>query len=66
MLLSQNDIAEWIGYECFSRTAILRFLERNNIPYFYGKDNRLCTTLEAVNDSLMGHREGIPIDLHLK
>lgn len=50
MLLKTEHLREWCGY---SRKAdIERWLRENGIAWRRGKDGEICTTLEAVNQSL--------------
>ena len=51
-LILEPELKEWCGYT--SRTAIMNWLDTNQIPYKLGKDGRICTTATAVEKSLIG------------
>lgn len=50
-LVTQDDLMAWSGYS--TRAALERFLKENNIPYYYGKGGKICTTAEAINRPLV-------------
>lgn len=49
-LLNQQEISEWCGHK--HRAKIERWLLERNIPFFYGKDNLICTTTESIQQAL--------------
>jgi hypothetical protein len=50
-LLTEEDLKQWTGYG--TQGGVLRFLNKNRIPYTTGKDGRVVTTLSAINQSLV-------------
>jgi hypothetical protein len=50
VLLNTEQLKAWCGYE--RKADIERWLRENRIPWRRGKNGELCTTLEAINDSL--------------
>lgn len=46
-LVTEEELKEWTGYE--QKGALERWLKKHGIHFFHGKDNRLCTTLAALN-----------------
>jgi glutamate 5-kinase len=51
-LLTEEDLRDWTGYQ--RRGDIERVLRERAIPIIYGRDGQICTTLEAINRTLLG------------
>jgi len=61
-LLQQDDLARYSGYE--RRLDIIKWLKQNHIPFHLGKGGEPCTTLAALNHSLIGTaRQGEAVTL---
>lgn len=52
MLLKTEQIAQWCGYT--RKADIEKWLRDNAIPWRRGKGGEICTTLDAINESLKG------------
>lgn len=50
-LLSEDDLKEWLGYD--QRVKIEQWLSENGIPFQLCR-NRIVTTVQAVNNGLIG------------
>jgi len=50
MLLNSEDLSRWCGYT--RKADIERWLRENGISWRRGKNGEVCTTLQAVNESL--------------
>ncbi len=48
--VSQEELSEFCGYH--RRGDIQRWLEQNNIEFFFGKKRKICTTTEAIERAL--------------
>lgn len=48
--VTQEELTEFTGYH--RRGDIQRWLEQNNIGYFFGKKRKICTTMDAINRAL--------------
>jgi len=58
MLLNTDDLRQWLGYK---RTAdIIKWLERNNVPWRRGSGDQICTTLDAVSKAIEGGEQRTP------
>jgi len=51
-LIKESQLKDWLGFQ--RRTDLENYLRRQNIPYLYGKGNRICTTADAINFRLIG------------
>lgn len=51
-LLTEDQLKAWTGYE--QRQKLESWLRENKIKFTYGKDNKLITTADAVNQALIG------------
>lgn len=50
MLLNTEQLSRWCGYT--RKADIERWLRENGIAWRRGKGGEICTTLDAVNESL--------------
>jgi len=50
MLVNSEQLKAWCGYE--RRADIERWLRENRIPWRRGKGGEICTTVDAINESL--------------
>lgn len=50
MLLKTEQLSDWCGYT--RKADIERWLRENGIAWRRGKGGEICTTLQAVNESL--------------
>lgn len=59
--VQQEQLLEWVGYQ--RPGDLMKWLDSRKIKYTQGKDGRICTTEEAINDALFKqpttHRGGI-------
>lgn len=46
-LVTEEELKEWTGYQQTGKLE--QWLIKNGITFFYGKNNRICTTLAALN-----------------
>ena len=53
-LLSEPDLMNWLG--CKRRAALEKYLREHGVRVIYGPGGRICTTLEAVNEALVGRK----------
>ena len=54
-LITEDDLKSWTGYT--RRADIENWLREQRIPFVFGKQNRLCTTQDAIDRALSGdHR----------
>ena len=51
-LLTESELCEWLGFQ--RRSALEKWMRQQGIPIIYGKQGRICTTLEAVNKAIIG------------
>lgn len=51
-LLTQDELMEWLNIH--QRSRLEARLRELRIPYVYGREKTLCTTLSAVNDAIIG------------
>lgn len=54
-LLSEEDLKKWLGYE--QRVKLEQWLSANGIVYQVAKDNKIVTTIQAVNTGLIGAKQ---------
>lgn len=54
-LLREEDLKEWLGYE--QRVKLEQWLSANGIVYQVAKDNKIVTTIQAVNTGLIGAKQ---------
>lgn len=57
-LITEEQLKEWLGYE--SRTKIVGLLKQYRIPYITAKDGRVCRTIGAIDNFLIGRKQAIP------
>jgi hypothetical protein len=50
-LITEDELKIWTGYE--HRGKVEQFLRTNKIKYFHGKEGRLCTTDQFINNSTL-------------
>lgn len=57
--VTQERLKEWLDYE--RPGDLQKWLEKNGIKYWLGKAGRICTTEEAINESLLSgqHRTNL-------
>lgn len=53
-LLTETDLKEWTGFQ--RRSDVERLLRKHNIPVIYGRDGQVCTTLDALNKTILGDK----------
>ena len=46
-LVTEEDLKEWLGIK--ARSKLEEALYKQGIRIIYGKDGRVCTTLDALN-----------------
>jgi phage antirepressor YoqD-like protein len=51
-LLTEDALKKWSGYS--QRAKLEAWLKQNKISYTYAKGNKLITTQEAIDRSLLG------------
>ena len=51
-LVNEDDLKHWLGIQ--QRTRLEKKLCALNISYCYGAGNRICTTIDAVNNAVSG------------
>ena len=51
-LVAEPELLEWLGYE--RRADLERWLRSRGVPYDTGRGGRIVTTVEAVNQGLIG------------
>lgn len=51
-LVTEAQLMEWLGYQ--RRADVEEFLRGQGVPILYGRGGRLCTTLEAINKTVLG------------
>lgn len=49
-LLSEDELLDWLGYS--QRGKLEERLRQLGVPIIYGRGNRICTTLDALNAAL--------------
>lgn len=54
-LIDEDELKAKLKYE--RRGDVVRFLQQNRIPYFYGKAGSPVTTLGAIESVLIGNTE---------
>jgi hypothetical protein len=52
MLITTEQLRKWCGYE--RKRDIEKWLRDNGIAWRRGKNGEICTTLDAINESLQG------------
>lgn len=52
MLVTEDQLKEWTGFE--HRARLIDWLNRHNIPWWPGKDKRVCTTYDRLDCALNG------------
>ena len=52
-LVTEEDLKKWTGLRYPAEIEL--WLNRNKITYLKGKGKRLCTTLQAINQILIGN-----------
>lgn len=55
MLIGAEELKQWLGY--MRNADLVAWLQRYRIPYYTGKDQQPCTTLEAINLALCGTKQ---------
>jgi len=63
-LIDATALARWLGYE--RDGDIARWLRTRNIPFWYGKDRRPCTTQAAIDSMLLGEGKGETEEIQFK
>mgnify|MGYP005863475931 FL=1 len=58
-LLTQQDIAAWLGYQPEQTARIRAWLDENGVRYRLGKGGRVCTTMEALNSAILRQTEQV-------
>ncbi|WP_422461770.1 MULTISPECIES: hypothetical protein [unclassified Endozoicomonas] len=51
-LISQPDLMEWPGIK--QKTALIKWMIQNRIPFYYGRNGEVVTTYAAINQPLIG------------
>ena len=52
-LISQPDLMEWSGIK--QKTALVKWMIKNRIPFYYGRNGEVVTTYTAINQPLIGN-----------
>ena len=59
-LLTEAELSQWLGFS--RRAALEKWLREHGIPIIYGKQGRVCTTLEAINQAIIERDHGRNIE----
>lgn len=59
-LVEEEELKSWLGYA--QRTALERHLQKSRIPYIYGAGGRICTTIGAINSTLVSAASAMRVD----
>lgn len=52
-LITQPALMEWVGIK--QKTALVKWMIKNRIPFFYGRNAEVVTTYAAINQPLIGN-----------
>ncbi|WP_419833460.1 hypothetical protein [Endozoicomonas atrinae] len=52
-LISQPVLMEWVGIK--QKTALIKWMIKNRIPFFYTRKGEVVTTYAAINQPLIGN-----------
>ncbi len=52
-LISQPVLMEWSGIK--QKTALVKWMIKNRIPFYYGRNGEVVTTYAAINQPLIGN-----------
>lgn len=55
MTLTLADLKKWTGYE--RQADVVRWLDSHGIPWWKGRGDQVCTTIEAINSRLVGDQK---------
>lgn len=58
-LLTQQELADWLGFQPNQAARIREALEERGIHYTLGRGGRVCTTIQAVNRAILGGSQEI-------
>ena len=56
-LIKEADLMEWLGYS--RRGDLETFLVSHKMPFAYGRGGRIVTTIDAINQPLIGRQTEI-------
>ena len=49
-LINEKDLMEWSGYK--RRDSLISWLRANKIPFYLGREGKICVTSDAINIQL--------------
>lgn len=54
-LITQPALMEWAGIK--QKTALVKWMMKNRIPFFFGRNGEVVTTYAAINQPLIGNEQ---------
>lgn len=54
-LITQPALMEWVGIK--QKTVLVKWMIKNRIPFYYGRNGEVVTTYAAINQPLIGNEQ---------